>query len=136
MCIKIITCIGSFLALILAVLVLVKVDKKGNCGESYSFLFPQPDKRNLKGSIECAYALDGSNSAHCNEWLKSHRAGKLCKTNDGCYPNSFGKVYCENALKCCNQIATCEGGNDCRDPKYTPTKKNNLMYDSDLYLDQ
>jgi hypothetical protein len=136
MCVKIITCVATVTALILAILVLVKVNKKGTCGEGYSFLFPEPDRRVMKGSIECAYATDGSNAAHCNDWLKSYRAGKLCNTDDSCHPNSFGKVCCEKALACCNQIATCGGGKDCRDPKYMPTKKNSLMYDGDLYLDQ
>jgi hypothetical protein len=131
---KILTLIGSVIALILSIAILAKVDKK--CGEKYSPLFPQPDRRVLKGSIDCAYALDGSNVAHCNQWITAHRAGKLCNTSDGCHPNSFGKVCCEKALDCCNQIATCGGGKDCRDPKYTPTKNNKLMYDEDIYLDQ
>jgi len=134
MSLNIVTLISTVVAFILCILILVKLGKC--CGENYKGLFPQPDKRVMKGSIDCAYALDGSNTAYCNDWIKSHRAGKLCQTNDGCHPNSFGKVCCENALKCCNQIATCGGGKDCRDPKYTPTKNNSLLYDQEIVMDQ
>lgn len=136
MYLNIVTCIAVVVALVLCVIILVKVNKKGVCGEKYSFLFPEPDRRVLKGSIDCAYALNGGNTAYCNDWLKSYRAGKICQTDDGCHPGSMGKICCENALKCCNQVATCGGGQDCRDPKYTPTKSNKLMYDQDIYMDQ
>lgn len=133
MCLKIITFISAITALLISVIILIKINHRG---EHFAPLFPQPDKRVMKGSIDCAYALDGSNTAYCNDWIKSHREGKLCQTDDGCHPNSFGKVCCDSALKCCNQIATCGGGNDCRNPKYTPTKNNNLMYDQNIYIDQ
>lgn len=129
--VEIITCLASVVALVVAIVVFTKVNKKGWCGESYS-----PDRRVMKGSIDCAYALNGGNTTYCNDWLASYRAGKLCQTDDGCHPNSFGKVCCKNALNCCNQIATCGGGYDCRDPKYTPTKDNNLMYDENIRMDQ
>lgn len=122
-------------SLVLSVIILTKLNKK-NKGEPYKTLFPEPDKRVMKGSIECSYALNGGNTAYCNDWITAHRAGRLCNTDDGCHPNSYGMVCCENALKCCNQIATCGGGNDCRDPKYTPTKSNNLMYDQDYVMDR
>lgn len=132
----IVTLLATIVTLVLCVMMLTKVNKKGWCGEKFKPLFPEPDKRVMKGSIDCSYALNGGNTAYCNDWLKSYRAGKLCQTDDGCHPNSFGKICCENALKCCNQVATCGRGNDCRNPKYTPTKNNKLMYDQDILMDQ
>ena len=78
------------ISLALTVIILAKVNK--NHDENYAFLFPEPDMRNLKGSIDCAYALDGGNTAYCNDWLDSYRKGELCQTDDGCHPNSFGKI--------------------------------------------
>lgn len=123
MCLQVMIIVASLAMLVLSVLILVKLNKNG---EHYS----------LKGSIDCAYALNGGNTAYCNDWITSHRAGKLCDTDDGCHPNSFGKVCCEKALKCCNQIATCGGGKNCNDPKYMPTKNNKLMYDQDYVIDK
>lgn len=123
MYVKIISMICIVLIFGLTLTIYIKVDKwKENFSD--------------KGSITCAYSLNGSNTLYCNDWLKSYRSGKLCDTSDGCNPNSFGKVCCKNALKCCNQIATCNEGNDCNNPKYTPTKENNLQYDENIYMDQ
>lgn len=115
----------AFAVLIIVVLVYLKMRRESN--ENY-VKFPQPDMRRLKGSVECAYALNGGSVAYCNEWLDANRKGLQC-ANDGF------KICCDKALTCCNQIATCGGGKDCRNPIYTPTKDNNLMYDENEVID-
>lgn len=141
----IITYIVTVSALILSILIFVKVSREGCHGSGEPFntyplrsneLFPEPDRRVMKGSIDCTYSLGGGNTAYCNDWIRAYRKGELCNTDDGCHPSSSGAICCEGALKCCNQIATCGGGNDCRDSRYTPTKENNLFYDQDYVMDK
>lgn len=112
----------SLCTLILTVMILVKLNKR--CEKYSSYDQPSP--------VLCAYALGGSNTAYCNDFLKSYRANKLCNADDNCNPNSVGKIDCEGALKCCNEINTCSNGQNCRDKKYMPTKENKLMYDNDI----
>jgi hypothetical protein len=117
----------SILTMVMGVLIILKAT---SCQKYEKYVkFPQPDRRVLKGSIDCTYALNGGNTAYCNQWLTEYRNGNKC-TNDGY------EICCQRALKCCNQIATCGGGKDCRDKLNTPTKENSLMYDSNVVMDE
>lgn len=86
-------------------------------------------EKKILGSADCAYAMNGGNTAYCNDWLSAYRNNQQC-ANDGY------EICCDRALKCCNEIATCEGGKDCRDVRYKPTKDNAIMYDQDFSVDQ
>lgn len=113
--------------LVLAILIVIKM-RRCSCAEKY-VKFPQADKRKLFGSVDCAYALNGGNTAYCNEWLDAYRQDLQC-ANDGY------KICCQRALSCCNEIATCGNGNDCRNPAYMPTKENSIRYDQNVNIDE
>lgn len=114
---KVVTLFATTVALILSIILYVRLDKK----ESENF------KNVAVGN--CAYGLGGNNVAFCNDWITAYRKGQPCYS--GC-----DLICCKKALECCNYLGTCDGGKDCKDPNYTPTKANNKMYDEDYYTDE
>lgn len=119
---KLITLLAALVALILGVIILTKVNKKGWCGEG----FAHSKKMILDATNACAPLITSDlygnqNEFPCGDWVHAYKNNKKCTTN-------IGRVDCntpENGfyapLQCCDAICDkdlkkLKPGDSCLDP--------------------
>lgn len=75
----------------------------------------------------CAYILQGSRSADCQQWMQAYATGNPCVVVDDAGSNAV-QVDCQDALACCNAVCSCDNGQNCVD-QHDPMKNPQAKYD-------
>ena len=110
---KIITLLGATVSLILAVVILSKVNKKGWCSEGFSHISPKSKGMVLKSATQaCGYLGDSSdpygdygNVYPCGQWANENKKGGNCTVGNSKQPcEQPGDDGMYGPLGCCEAI--------------------------------
>lgn len=117
---KLLTFLGAVTALILGIIILTKVNKKGWCGEGFDHQVPKSQGMVLKATNACAYISGQISDAYpCARWDLENKKNGICVSQDGSTTmpcRGSGTDY--GPLDCCDVICPNNRNADgsCSDP--------------------
>jgi len=111
---KIITFLGAVVSLILTIVILTKLNKKGWCGTGEGFVKTDPKSKGMvlkSATNACAYLGDSLNSDGnyngvypCGKWASENKKDGNCTLGNGAITSCFKKDGMYGPLDCCEAI--------------------------------
>jgi hypothetical protein len=117
------TLLGAVVSLVLAIIILSKVNKKGWCGEGFA-MKAKPKGMVLKATSSCQdyITIDpygNQTQFPCGNWVSQAKSSKKCMTDTMGDVNCYGSGDWYGPMDCCNAICDTNNlspGDMCTDP--------------------